>query len=107
MLIWMKPSGESLTDLQKSLPKSAKVRQIMSVASTSLSTREQIVSVCNTVSRAHLLRLSEAVCMSAAVLGEIFHCSILAGWSTLLSTGDSSANTSYLILQQVHRYHTL
>ena len=38
--------------------------------------------------------------MSAAVLGEIFHCSILAGWSTLGSTGDSSPNTSYFKLHR-------
>ena len=42
MAIWMKPSGESLTDLQKSLPKSVKVRQATSVASTSLIQREAI-----------------------------------------------------------------
>ena len=36
MAIWMKPSGETFTSLQKSLPNSEKVKQEMSVSATSL-----------------------------------------------------------------------
>ena len=36
MTIWMKPSGEKFISLQKSLPKSEKVKQVISVSFTNL-----------------------------------------------------------------------
>ena len=38
MAFWMKPSGDSSTNLQKSLPNSEKLRQARSVSSTILET---------------------------------------------------------------------